>query len=103
VLDFDEKSGATATRSADMILDYVHENGLTVEWILDTHPHADHFSAARYIFEKTGAPTGIGEHVVRVQALWKRIYDWPAFRADGSQCGSSKTASGSASVNSMPR
>jgi glyoxylase-like metal-dependent hydrolase (beta-lactamase superfamily II) len=46
VLDFDEKSGATATRSADMILDYVHENGLTVEWILDTHPHADHLSAA---------------------------------------------------------
>jgi glyoxylase-like metal-dependent hydrolase (beta-lactamase superfamily II) len=85
VLDFNEKSGATATRSADMILDYVHENGLTVEWILDTHPHADHFSAARYISERTGAPTGIGEHVVGVQALWKRIYNWPAFRADGSQ------------------
>jgi glyoxylase-like metal-dependent hydrolase (beta-lactamase superfamily II) len=85
VLDFDEKSGATATRSADMILDYVHENGLTVEWILDTHPHADHLSAARYLSEKTGAPAGIGEHVVRVQALWKRIYNWPAFPADGSQ------------------
>ena len=87
VLDFDEKSGAAATRSADMILDYVHENGLTVEWILDTHPHADHFSATRYVSEKTGAPTGIGEHVVLVQALWKRIYNWPAFRADGSQWG----------------
>ena len=85
VLDFDEKSGATATRSADMILDYVHENNLTVEWILDTHPHADHFSAAGYLSEKTGAPTGIGEHVVRVQALWKRIYNSPAFPADGSQ------------------
>jgi glyoxylase-like metal-dependent hydrolase (beta-lactamase superfamily II) len=85
VLDFDEKSGASATRSADMILDYVHQNGLTVEWILDTHPHADHFSAARYLSEKTRAPTGIGEHVVRVQALWKQIYNWPAFRADGSQ------------------
>jgi glyoxylase-like metal-dependent hydrolase (beta-lactamase superfamily II) len=85
VLDFDETSGATATRSADMILDYVHENGLTVEWILDTHPHADHFSAARYLSENTGAPTAIGEHVVRVQALWKRIYNWPAFPADGSQ------------------
>ena len=45
VLDFDEKSGVTATRSADMILDYVHENNLTVEWVLDTHPHADHLSA----------------------------------------------------------
>jgi glyoxylase-like metal-dependent hydrolase (beta-lactamase superfamily II) len=85
VLDFDEKSGATATHSADMILDYVHENGLTVEWILDTHPHADHFSAASYLSENTGAPTGIGEHVVRVQALWKRIYNWPAFAVDGSQ------------------
>jgi glyoxylase-like metal-dependent hydrolase (beta-lactamase superfamily II) len=85
VLDFDEKSGATATRSADMILDYVHENGLTVEWILDTHTHADHFSAARYLSEKIGAPIGIGEHIVRVQALWKRIYNWPTFAADGSQ------------------
>ena len=83
VLDFDEKSGTTATRSADMILDFVHENGL--EWILDTHPHADHFSAARYLSEKTGAPTGIGEHVVRVQALWKKIYNWPALPTDGSQ------------------
>ena len=69
VLDFDETSGATATRSADMILDYVHENDLTVEWILDTHPHADHFSAAAYLSEKTGAPTGIGEQVVCVQEL----------------------------------
>jgi glyoxylase-like metal-dependent hydrolase (beta-lactamase superfamily II) len=85
VLDLDEKSGATATRSADLILDYVDENGLIVEWILDTHLHADHFSAARYLSESTGAPTGIGEHVVRVQALWKRIYNWPAFPADGSQ------------------
>src|SRR6516164_3090639 len=85
VLDFDEKSGATATHSADMILDFVHENGLTVEWILDTHPHADHLSAARYLSENTGAPTGIGEHVVRVQALWKRIYNWPALPTDGSQ------------------
>jgi glyoxylase-like metal-dependent hydrolase (beta-lactamase superfamily II) len=85
VLDFDEKSGVTATHSADMILDYVRENNLTVEWILDTHPHADHFSAAGYLAERTGAPTGIGEQVVRVQALWKRIYNWPAFPADGSQ------------------
>jgi glyoxylase-like metal-dependent hydrolase (beta-lactamase superfamily II) len=85
VLDFDEKSGATATRSADIILDYVRENRLTVEWILDTHPHADHFSAAGYLSEYTGAPTGIGEHIARVQALWKRIYNWSAFPTDGSQ------------------
>jgi len=85
VLDLDEKSGVMATRSADMILDYVHQNDLTVEWILDTHPHADHFSAAGYLSEKTGAPTAIGEQVVRVQELWKRIYNWPALPADGSQ------------------
>ena len=85
VLDFDARSGTTTTCSADTILEYVHENDLTVEWILDTHPHADHFSAAGYLSEKIGAPTGIGEQVVRVQELWKRIYNWPALPTDGSQ------------------
>lgn len=85
VLDFDEKSGATATRHADNILAYIEEEGLEVEWILDTHPHADHFSSARYLKEKTGAPTAIGEKVVEVQKLWKGIYNWPDFPADGSQ------------------
>lgn len=85
VLDFDEKSGATATRNADRILEFVRDQGLTVEWILDTHPHADHWSAARYLKAKTGAPTAIGERVVEVQKLWKRIYNWPDFPADGSQ------------------
>ena len=63
VLDFDDKSGATATTSADAILAYVEEAGLTVEWILDTHPNADHFSAADYLKGKTGAPTSIGARV----------------------------------------
>ncbi len=85
VLDYDEKAGATATWNADAILDFVRERGLTVQWILDTHPHADHFSAAAYLKEKTGAPTAIGEHVVDVQALWKDIYNWPDFPADGRQ------------------
>jgi glyoxylase-like metal-dependent hydrolase (beta-lactamase superfamily II) len=85
VLDFDEKSGATGTVNADAILDYVAENDLTVAWILDTHPHADHFSAAHYLQERTGAPTAIGEHVVDVQRLWKGIYNWPSLPADGSQ------------------
>src|SRR5690606_10435057 len=57
VLDYDEKSGAVATRSADAILEFVKREGLEVEWILDTHPHADHFSAAAYLKQKTGAPT----------------------------------------------
>ena len=85
VLDFDEKSGATATAQADLILECVAENELTVEWILDTHPHADHFSAAAYLKEKTGAPTGIGTEIVQVQKLWKEIYNLPVLAADGSQ------------------
>lgn len=85
VLDFDEKSGATSTFSADEILAYVREQGLEVQWILDTHPHADHFSAASYLKAKTGAPTAIGEKVTEVQKLWKDIYNWPELPADGSQ------------------
>jgi glyoxylase-like metal-dependent hydrolase (beta-lactamase superfamily II) len=85
VYDFDEKSGATATHHADELLTYVKDQGLEVQWILDTHPHADHFSAARYLKEKTGAPTAIGEKVVEVQKLWKSIYHWPEFPSDGSQ------------------
>jgi len=86
VLDYDEKSGCTGTTSADALLAVVREQGLTVEWILDTHPHADHFSAAGYLKDRTGAKTGIGERVVEVQRLWKGIYNLPdSFPADGSQ------------------
>ncbi len=85
VLDFDQKSGSTATTNADAILDHVAKQGLSVEWILDTHPHADHFSAARYLRGRTGAPTAIGEHVKSVQQIWKQIYNWPDFICDGSQ------------------
>ncbi|MFU8866006.1 MAG: MBL fold metallo-hydrolase [Rhodobacterales bacterium] len=48
----------------------MHSTGVTVEWILDTHPHADHFSAAGWLKDQLGAPTAIGEHVVKVQTLW---------------------------------
>jgi len=85
VLDYDEKSGCTATWNADSLLAYVEEAGLELQWILDTHPHADHFSAANYLKSKTGAPTAIGEKVVEVQKLWKDFYNWPDFPADGSQ------------------
>lgn len=86
VLDFDPKSGATATHSADQLLAHIRGEGLTLEWILDTHPHADHFSAAGYLKDRTGAPTAIGERVVDVQKLWKGLYNWPdSFPTDGSQ------------------
>jgi glyoxylase-like metal-dependent hydrolase (beta-lactamase superfamily II) len=85
VLDYDEKSGSTATKSADAILQHIAGRGLSVEWILDTHPHADHFSAAQYLKSKTGAPTAIGAHVIAVQRLWNDIYNWSGFACDGSQ------------------
>ncbi len=86
VLDYDEKCGAIATSSADALLAFVRERNLTVEWILDTHPHADHLSAGAYLKERTGAKTAIGKHVTDVQRLWKEIYNLPAsFRTDGSQ------------------
>lgn len=85
VLDFDEKSGATGTMNADALLAYVASENLTVGWILDTHPHADHFSAAYYLKGKTGAPTAIGAKVKHVQKLWQEKYNWPDFKTDGSQ------------------
>ncbi|BDA84601.1 hypothetical protein Sa4125_21430 [Aureimonas sp. SA4125] len=86
VLDFDPKSGATATSSADALLGFIEREGLRLEWILDTHPHADHFSAAGYLHDKTGAPTAIGEKVREVQALWHGIYHIEGCcPADGSQ------------------
>ncbi|HEX2554909.1 MAG TPA: MBL fold metallo-hydrolase [Microvirga sp.] len=86
VLDFDEKSGSTATASADALLRFVRERDLTIEWILDTHPHADHFSAAGYLKDRTGARTAIGAQVVEVQRLWAGLYGLSdRFRTDGSQ------------------
>ena len=85
VLDFDPRAGATSTTNADRILDYVAAKGLTVEWVLDTHPHADHFSAAPYLAGKTGGRTAIGAKVTEVQKLWQNIYCLPDLRVDGSQ------------------
>src|SRR5215471_382688 len=86
VLDFDPMSGATRTTSADRLLRHIEARGLTLEWILDTHPHADHFSAAGYLRDVTGAPTAIGERVTEVQKIWKELYNLPdIFPTDGSQ------------------
>jgi glyoxylase-like metal-dependent hydrolase (beta-lactamase superfamily II) len=85
VLDYDEKSGSIATTNADGLLSYIAKEGLVLEWILETHPHADHLSAAAYLRAKTGARTAIGAHVVDVQRLWKDIYNLTDLRADGSQ------------------
>jgi len=86
VLNFDENSATTSTESADEIIALVRDRGLTVDWILDTHPHADHLSAAVYLQEHLDAPRGIGEHVIDVQKLWKDIYNFgDDFPSDGRQ------------------
>ncbi|MYM54769.1 MBL fold metallo-hydrolase [Thalassovita mangrovi] len=86
VMDFDPLAGATNMSNAQIILDYVRDAGIEVVWILDTHPHADHFSAAPWLSQQLGAPTAIGDQVVKVQDLWKGIYNLPgAFPTDGSQ------------------
>ena len=86
VLDFDMKSGSTGTESADQVLAYLREHGLKVEWILETHAHADHLSAARYLQEQAGGRIAIGEHIRDVQAVFKKLYNLERnFLPDGSQ------------------
>lgn len=77
VADFDPASFATATRSMDRVLDLVSENGLSVEWVLDTHPHADHMMSSARLKQRTGAPNAIGEKVVEIAELWRDIYNMP--------------------------
>ena len=86
VLNYDEKSASTSTESADEIAAFVQSRGLTVDWILDTHPHADHLSAAIYLQGLFDAPRAIGEHVIDVQKLWKKIYNFgDDFKTNGHQ------------------
>jgi len=87
VWNFYPEAGAVTTESADEILAHVRGQGIDIVWILDTHPHADHFSAAPYLSEKLGnVPRGIGEKVRDIQKLWKDKYNLPAdFPTDGSQ------------------
>ncbi|MDT8854124.1 MBL fold metallo-hydrolase [Paracoccaceae bacterium Fryx2] len=86
VRDFDPVSGATGTSNAEALLAHVAAAGIDVEWILDTHPHADHFSAAPWLAERLGAKTAIGDRVTEVQKLWQQIYHLPdGFPTDGSQ------------------
>jgi glyoxylase-like metal-dependent hydrolase (beta-lactamase superfamily II) len=86
VLDYDPKSGRTKHTSADMVVDFVKTNQLKVEWILETHAHADHLSAAPYLQEQLGGKTAIGDHIGGVQKVFKGIFNMEAdFKADGSQ------------------
>ena len=86
VLDYDPKSGRTNTESADKVIEYVRANALQVEWILETHAHADHLSAAPYLRHTLGGNIGIGEQITNLQKMFKGIFNLePEFQTDGSQ------------------
>jgi len=86
VLDYDPHSGRTATLSADRVASFVRDQGLTVEWLLETHAHADHLSAAPYLRRQLGGRIAIGEGIRRVQGAFKDVFNLePEFRLDGSQ------------------
>lgn len=85
VLDFDVRSGRTATRLAEAILTAAKERALSVTWILETHVHADHLSAAPFLKRATGAPIAIGEHITTVQRTFRDIFNLPDMPVDGSQ------------------
>ena len=86
VLDYDPKSGRTSHASADKVIAFVKSQQLTVSWILETHAHADHLSAAPYLKAQLGGKTGIGDHITVVQSVFKGIFNMePSFHADGSQ------------------
>ncbi len=83
VLDFDVKSGRTSTRSAEAVLAAAATTHCTVDWILETHAHADHISAAAFLKEKTGAKVGIGQAIVEVQKTFRPIFDARDVSTDG--------------------
>jgi glyoxylase-like metal-dependent hydrolase (beta-lactamase superfamily II) len=86
VLDFDYASGRTDTRSADAVIDYVRAQDLDLQWILETHVHADHLSAAPYIQERLGGKIGIGQRITVVQDTFGKVFnEGTRFARDGSQ------------------
>lgn len=86
VMDIDYAAGRISYTSADLIIDYVRNNDLTIEWLIETHAHADHLSAAPYIQGKFGGKLGIGEHITTVQEVFGKIFnEGTEFQRDGSQ------------------
>jgi glyoxylase-like metal-dependent hydrolase (beta-lactamase superfamily II) len=85
VLDYDPVSGRTDTSSADEIVDYLKESNLDVDWIIETHVHADHLSGAPYLQQQVGGQTGIGSNVTAVQSVFRDIFNIGDLATDGSQ------------------
>ena len=85
VLDYDPASGRTSFSSADAVIAYVGEKGLAIDWLLETHAHADHLSAAPYLQKELGGKIAIGEHIATVQQVFGAVFNaGPEFRRDGS-------------------
>jgi glyoxylase-like metal-dependent hydrolase (beta-lactamase superfamily II) len=85
VLNYDPKSGRTTTDSADELISFIKNNRLQLEWILETHAHADHLTAAPYIQEKLGGKIAIGDHITSVQKVFKGVFNLNDVAVDGSQ------------------
>lgn len=85
VLDYDHRTGKAATKSADAILGAAAAGALTIDWVLETHAHADHLSGAPYIKLKTGAKVGIGEHIRDVQKIFRPVFNATDLKGDGSE------------------
>jgi glyoxylase-like metal-dependent hydrolase (beta-lactamase superfamily II) len=85
VLDYDNRSGKADVRSADAILKFAADTGLTIAWVLETHAHADHLSGAPYIKAKTGAKVAIGEHIRDVQRIFRPVFNATDVSGDGSE------------------
>lgn len=83
VLDYDHRTGRVSHRSADDLLGFVADQGLSVDWVLETHAHADHLSAAPYLKEKTGAPIGIGARITEVQRTFAPVFGLDDVSGDG--------------------
>jgi glyoxylase-like metal-dependent hydrolase (beta-lactamase superfamily II) len=84
VLDFSPRNARISTASADAVLDYVHAQGLDLQYVLETHAHADHLSAAHHIREQTGAPVVIGAHITEVQTIFADLFEADDIVCDGS-------------------
>ncbi len=85
VLDYDQRTGKADTHSADAILEAAAEQGVTIDWVLETHAHADHLSGAPYVKLKTGAKVGIGEHIREVQKIFRPVFNATDVSGDGSE------------------
>ena len=83
VLDWDNRSGTADVAFAERILDAAAAEGVAIDWVLETHAHADHLTAAPYIKARTGAPIGIGEHIRDVQAIFRPVFDAADVKPDG--------------------